>query len=127
MHNFGKKFNGGGADMAIEETAGTVATTATTDATGTVADLVETTAGAITYPVAPGHELNVRSGPGTNYRLVKRLPYNSRVPIRCQRHGQKISGPYGTSDIWDNIAPGQYVSDAYVKTGSDGFVTAPCG
>ncbi|CDR07912.1 hypothetical protein GCM10022420_091940 [Streptomyces iranensis] len=124
MHNFGKKFNGGGADMAIEETADTVATT---DATDTVADTVETTAGAITYPVAPGYQLNVRSGPGTNHRLVKVLPYNSRVPIRCQRHGQKVSGPYGTSDIWDNIAPGQYVSDAYVKTGSDGFVTVPCG
>ncbi|MFS7875138.1 SH3 domain-containing protein [Streptomyces asiaticus] len=114
--------------MAIEETADGVATTDATDtATGTVADTVETTAGAITYPVAPGYQLNVRSGPGTNYRLVKVLPYNSRVPIRCQRHGEKVSGPYGTSDIWDNIAPGQYVSDAYVKTGSDGFVTVPCG
>ncbi|GDY55493.1 SH3 domain-containing protein [Streptomyces violaceusniger] len=110
--------------MAIEESTEAVATT---DATDTVADTVETIAGAVTYPVAPGYQVRVRSGPGTNYPIVKVLPYDSRVPIRCQRHGQKVSGPYGTSDIWDNIAPGQYVSDAYVKTGSDGFVTAPCG
>ncbi|CAM5386314.1 SH3b domain-containing protein OS=Streptomyces antimycoticus OX=68175 GN=SANT12839_053640 PE=4 SV=1 [Streptomyces antimycoticus] len=125
VHNFGKKFNGGGAVMAMEETAETVATTDAASATE-AAD-VETTAGAITYPTAPGYQVNVRSGPGTNHRVVKVLPYNTRVPIRCQRHGEKVSGPYGTTDIWDSIAPGQYVSDAYVRTGSDGFVTVPCG
>ncbi|WP_211124340.1 SH3 domain-containing protein [Streptomyces yatensis] len=117
--------------MAIEETAETVATSDAANAThaaiATEAADVETTAGAITYPTAPGYQVNVRSGPGTNHRVVKVLPYNTRVPIRCQRHGEKVSGPYGTTDIWDSIAPGQYVSDAYVRTGSDGFVTVPCG
>ncbi|MGP3947033.1 MULTISPECIES: SH3 domain-containing protein [Streptomyces] len=111
--------------MAMEETAETVATTDAANATE-AAD-VTATAGAITYPTAPGYQVNVRSGPGTNHRVVKVLPYNTRVPIRCQRHGEKVSGPYGTTDIWDSIAPGQYVSDAYVRTGSDGFVTVPCG
>ncbi|MER8160709.1 SH3 domain-containing protein [Streptomyces sp. NPDC094472] len=115
--------------MAMEETAETVATTDTANAADTAdgTDAVETAAGAITYPTAPGYQVNVRSGPGTNHRVVKVLPYNTRVPIRCQRHGEKVSGPYGTTDIWDSIAPGQYVSDAYVRTGSDGFVTVPCG
>ncbi|MCG0290755.1 SH3 domain-containing protein [Streptomyces sp. PSAA01] len=117
--------------MAIEETAETVATTDAAIATdaeiATEAADVETTAGVITYPTAPGYQVNVRSGPGTNHRVIKVLPYNTRVPIRCQRHGEKVSGPYGTTDIWDSIAPGQYVSDAYVRTGSDGFVTVPCG
>ncbi|QKV93429.1 SH3 domain-containing protein [Streptomyces sp. NA02950] len=100
-------------DAAMDETA--------------VEESAGSAAGAVTYPTAPGHQVNVRSGPGTHHRLIKVLPYNTRVPIRCQRHGQKVSGPYGTTDIWDCIAPGQYVSDAYVKTGSDGFVTVPCG
>ena len=82
---------------------------------------------AVTYPTAPGYQVNVRSGPGTGYALVKKLPENTRVPIRCQTHGQRVSGPYGSTDIWDCVAPGQYVSDAYVKTGSDGFVTVSCG
>ncbi|MDP9608359.1 MULTISPECIES: SH3 domain-containing protein [Streptomyces] len=113
------------ADAAASATEATVVTAATdaTDATATAGS----TAAAVTYPIAPGYQVNVRSGPGTTYKVVKVLPYNSRVPIRCQRHGQKVSGPYGTSDIWDSIAPGQYVSDAYVRTGSDGFVAAPCG
>jgi uncharacterized protein YraI len=128
------KFDGGGP-MAMEETMETTDAEAAVEAgtveAGTVqAGTVEATAveaTAVTYPIAPGYQVNVRSGPSTTSKLVKVLPYNTRVPIRCQRRGQKVSGPYGTTDIWDNIAPGQYVSDAYVKTGSDGFVTVVCG
>ncbi|SDD60252.1 SH3 domain-containing protein [Streptomyces prasinopilosus] len=78
------------------------------------------------YPVAPGVQLNVRSGPGTGYGLVRTLPEGSRVPIYCQTPGTAVTGPYGTSRIWDNIGNGQYVSDAYVKTGSDGYVASRC-
>ncbi|MFH9419831.1 SH3 domain-containing protein [Streptomyces sp. NPDC017529] len=81
---------------------------------------------AVTYPVAPGYRLNVRSGPSSRSSLVRQLPYGARIAIRCQRHGERVSGPYGTNDIWDCIAPGQYVSDSYVRTGSDGFVAPLC-
>lgn len=37
-----------------------------------------------------------------------------------------MTGPYGTSNLWDNIANGQFVSDAYVKTGSDGYIATRC-
>ncbi|MFI1416261.1 SH3 domain-containing protein [Streptomyces sp. NPDC020707] len=78
------------------------------------------------YSIAPGHTLNVRSGPGTQYRLIRTLAPGSRVPIFCQRPGETISGPYGTTKIWDNIEVGEYVSDAYVHTGSDGYVASRC-
>ncbi|MFF8844712.1 peptidase [Streptomyces sp. NPDC015127] len=78
------------------------------------------------YPVAPGVRLNVRSGPGTQYRLIRVLPYGASVPINCQKPGETITGPYGTTNIWDNIANGEFVSDAYVQTGSDGYVTIRC-
>ncbi|UQA93899.1 peptidase [Streptomyces halobius] len=79
-----------------------------------------------TFPIAPGYQVNVRQGPGTDTPIVRQLAEGAHVQIRCQRRGQRVSGPYGTSDIWDNIAPGQYVSDAYVWTGSDGRVAPPC-
>ncbi|MER6435571.1 MULTISPECIES: SH3 domain-containing protein [unclassified Streptomyces] len=79
-----------------------------------------------TYPIAPGTSVNVRSGPGTHYPIVRTLPAGSSVPIYCQCPGETVSGYYGTSNIWDNIANGQFVSDAYVKTGSDGYVAARC-
>ncbi|KOU55576.1 peptidase [Streptomyces sp. MMG1533] len=78
------------------------------------------------YPVAPGVQLNVRSGPGTTYSIVRVLPVGANVPIWCQTPGQTVTGPYGTSNIWDNIDSGEYVSDAYVNTGSDGYVASRC-
>ncbi|MGZ3100600.1 SH3 domain-containing protein [Streptomyces sp. H62] len=78
------------------------------------------------YSVAPGVRLNVRSGPGTGYGMVRVLPEGAQIPIYCQRPGTTVAGPYGTSKIWDNIGSGQYVSDAYVQTGSDGYVAPRC-
>ncbi|MFC8677545.1 SH3 domain-containing protein [Streptomyces griseorubiginosus] len=78
------------------------------------------------YPVAPGYQVNVRSGPGTGYSVVRVLPEGSKVPIYCQTPGTSVTGPYGTSNIWDNVSNGQYVSDAYVNTGSDGYVADRC-
>ncbi|MGW0827471.1 SH3 domain-containing protein [Streptomyces sp. NPDC002845] len=85
-----------------------------------------TTAALRYYPIAPGVRLNVRSGPSTTYPVVRVLPEGARVPIYCQRPGQTITGPYGTTKIWDNIGDGEYVSDAYVYTGSDGYVAPRC-
>jgi uncharacterized protein YraI len=79
-----------------------------------------------TYAVAPGVRLNVRSGPGTSYSIVRVLSEGARVPIYCQTPGTTVTGPYGTSNIWDNISNGQYVSDSYVNTGSDGYVASRC-
>ncbi|MFI2203041.1 peptidase [Streptomyces sp. NPDC020192] len=79
------------------------------------------------YSVAPGVRLNVRSGPGTGYNLVRVLPEGAQVPIFCQAPGTTVSGPYGTTNIWDNINNGEYVSDAYVQTGSDGYIAPRCG
>jgi uncharacterized protein YraI len=80
----------------------------------------------VTYPVAPGVRLNVRSGPGTSYPIVRVLPYDTRVTIYCQSPGTTVSGYYGTTNIWDNIGSDQFVSDAYVKTGSDGYIAPRC-
>ncbi|MEU4052951.1 SH3 domain-containing protein [Streptomyces olivaceus] len=78
------------------------------------------------YPVAPGYRLNVRSGPGTTYSIVRVLSEGARVAIGCQRPGEWVTGPYGTSNVWDNVGSGQYVSDAYILTGSDGYVAPRC-
>lgn len=78
------------------------------------------------YDTTPGYRLNVRSGPGTTYTIVRVLSEGAKVPIYCQRPGETVTGPYGTSNIWDNIDNGQYVSDAYVQTGSDGYIAARC-
>jgi uncharacterized protein YraI len=79
------------------------------------------------WPLAPGYRVNVRSGPGTNHAIVRSLAVGTSVPINCQTPGTTETGPYGTSNIWDNIANGQFISDAFVQTGSDGYVEVRCG
>lgn len=96
------------------------------EAVSTTATASATAAQLVTYPIAPGYAVNVRSGPGTSYRIVRVLSEGSRVSISCQRPGDSVSGPYGTTNIWDNIANGEYISDAYVKTGSDGYIAPRC-
>jgi uncharacterized protein YraI len=85
-----------------------------------------TTAALTYYSIAPGVRLNVRSGPGTSYTVVRVLAEGSKVPIYCQTPGTTVTGPYGTTSIWDNIDDGEYVSDAYVNTGSDGYIRPRC-
>ncbi|MFI6662768.1 SH3 domain-containing protein [Streptomyces sp. NPDC050523] len=111
----------------IEATDGGEAGEGTVTQTAVAGEAFAATASVQTYPVAPGVRLNVRRGPGTNYQIVRVLPEGSRVPIFCQTPGTTVSGPYGTSNIWDNIDDGEYVSDAYVHTGSDGYVASRCG
>ncbi|MET9804138.1 SH3 domain-containing protein [Streptomyces sp. NPDC006368] len=97
-----------------------------TDVTTETVTTTASTADVVRYPVAPGHRVNVRSGPGTQYRIIRTLAYDVRVPVYCQKPGERITGPYGTTALWDNIADGEFVSDAYVKTGSDGYVAPRC-
>lgn len=78
------------------------------------------------FQIAPGQQVRVRQGPTTSAPVVRKLAGGSWVQIRCQRSGERVTGPYGTTDIWDNIGPGEYVSDAYVHTGSDGPVAPQC-
>jgi len=84
------------------------------------------TADALHYYTTADVRLNIRSGPGTSYSIVGTLPGGSKVPIYCQTPGTTVTGTYGTTNIWDNISNGEFVSDAYVNTGSDGYVASRC-
>ncbi|MEI5098532.1 SH3 domain-containing protein [Streptomyces sp. PmtG] len=71
-------------------------------------------------------DVNVRSGPGTSYEKVGRVQAGALVTISCQKPGERVTGPTGTSNIWDRIGSGRYVSDTYVRTGSNGYVAPRC-
>ncbi|MFJ7075830.1 SH3 domain-containing protein [Streptomyces sp. NPDC098781] len=96
------------------------------DTVTTMAEATATTMALRYYSVAPGVRLNVRRGPGTQYSVVRTLPEGAQVQIFCQTPGTNVSGPYGTTNIWDCIDNGEFVSDAYVNTGSDGYVRPRC-
>ena len=75
-----------------------------------------------------GGALRVRSAPNTNSSVVGSVANGSQVDLFCYRRGQKVTGTYGTSDIWNKISKNsnQFVADVYVYTGSDNPIVPAC-
>lgn len=64
--------------------------------------------------VTTSSTLNVRSGPGTSFGVVAVAADFANVPIECWLTGQTVTGTFGTTNRWDRLASGHYVSHAYV-------------
>lgn len=73
-----------------------------------------------------GGPLTVRSGPGTGATAVGQAGNYANVVIECTATGTTVTGTYGTTDLWNRIGPGNWVSDAYVNTGSSAPVAPAC-
>lgn len=64
-------------------------------------------------------DLDGRTIKKTSAAGVKTYPKGSNVTVRCQAYGTSAYGSY----IWDKTADGLWVPDAYVRTGTTGFVS----
>ncbi|MEU1885699.1 hypothetical protein ABZ491_09505 [Micromonospora rifamycinica] len=69
--------------------------------------------------------LNIRTGPGTSYATRGLAATHADVPIQCYVKGQTVAGTYRTTNRWNRLAGGQYVSHAYVSAVYGGTVS-PC-
>jgi LasA protease len=74
-----------------------------------------------------GTTLNRRSGPGTAHAVVGKLADGDTVTITCSARGTTHTGrdSYAT-DLWNKLADGSWVSDAYVWTGTAAPVNGLC-
>lgn len=82
-----------------------------------------------TVTVATGAgPINVREGAGTNTRILRTIPNGSRVTITCHVRGQSFTGgPWKvTTNIWNRLDTGGYVTDGMLSTGSNAAVVPPC-
>jgi surface antigen len=82
-----------------------------------------------TVTVATGAgPINVREGAGTNTRILRTIPNGSRVTIVCHLRGLTYSGgPFGVStNVWNRLDAGGYVTDAMLETGSNEAVVPGC-
>jgi uncharacterized protein YraI len=73
-------------------------------------------------------DLNVRSAPSTGSQRVGSIRDGARITITCYARGTVFNGgPYNMStDLWNRLADGGYVTDAMLDTGSDDPVVPPC-
>jgi len=69
--------------------------------------------GAIAAAQVSGY-LNQRANASTMLAPTGRVDPSGGLDIACQLGGETISGNAGTSAMWDRLASGQFVSDAYV-------------
>ena len=58
--------------------------------------------------------LSVRTGPTTLAPRVTTLRTGTTVTIECQVTGPRIAGRVRTTNLWDRLSTGTYVSDSYV-------------
>lgn len=83
--------------------------------------------------VAATAGLNIRSGSPTG-PVIDTMPYNSTAQLYCWVYGPPITGPWGTTSVWDavngyttpwgeNVVFGAgakvFSSDAWLNTGGD--------
>ena len=78
--------------------------------------------GTFAYPIT-GSTVNCRSGPGTSYSVQKTYKKGEDVQVTCQTEGTNING----NSIWDKTSDGCYVTDYYVRTGTNDYITDKCG
>ena len=93
--------------------------------TGVAANAASAT-GTVNTTGNPGPALTVRAQPTAQSDAVGRRSDGARITIVCQAYGQQVTGTYGTTKIWDKVKGGGYVSDAFIRTGSDGLVAVLC-
>ncbi|WP_026360068.1 SH3 domain-containing protein [Amycolatopsis nigrescens] len=75
-----------------------------------------------------GDPLNVRRAPTTSATAVGTVANGATVTIDCQTIGSSVSGPLGTSTIWDYVpALRGYISHSYVKSTPAGRIAPDCG
>lgn len=70
--------------------------------------------------------VNIRSGPGTTFAIVGTATDGQVIQISCTARGSSVTGPFGTTDLWDRMRDGGYISDAFVDTGSNDPVAPAC-
>ncbi|MFH5230869.1 CHAP domain-containing protein [Antrihabitans spumae] len=74
-------------------------------------------------------KINVREAPTTASNIVRTIPNRTRITILCHVRGANFSGgPYRvTTNIWNRLDNGGYVTDAMLETGSNNPVVPVCG
>jgi LasA protease len=74
-----------------------------------------------------GGVLNRRAGPGTGYEVIGTIRDGETVRVECSARGTTHTGRGGyTSDLWNRLAGGGWVSDVFLWTGTGNPVAGRC-
>ncbi len=68
--------------------------------------------------------LNIRTSPSTSAASIGYVTNYARVPVECYATGTTVTGTYRTTNRWNRLATGQFISHAYVASITGGTVPA---
>ncbi|MFC4075628.1 peptidase M23 [Salinithrix halophila] len=73
-----------------------------------------------------GGTVNLRSGPGRGYPIIGSVDDGAIVNVSCTGRGSSFTGRWGSTNLWNQLANGQWMSDAFLYTGTNGPVAPSC-
>ena len=73
-------------------------------------------AAAIAATVDVTSTLKVRSGPSLAAAVVGSMTGGQKVVVDCSVVGQTVRGSVRTTNLWDRLSDGSYLTDAYVRS-----------
>lgn len=68
----------------------------------------------------------LRAGPGTDYEIVGSRVDGDPVSIECTARGTLVDGMAGSTDLWNKLSSGKWISDGFTWTGTGEPVEEPC-
>ena len=81
------------------------------------------------YPInSQGSVINVRTASSTQSTIVGTVVQDQYVHIVCTSYGEAVSGPWGTTGLWDRIDSPYYgyISDEWLNTATGAPVVGSC-
>ena len=112
------------ATLALAGLLVAVATAATPAATPAFAAATSAKVAGTGVATTGGIPLNMRRAPSSAAERLGTVADGGTVWIVCRVSGDRVAGTVRTTDVWDRLANGAYVADAYVQRGS--FVVPTC-
>jgi uncharacterized protein YraI len=72
-------------------------------------------AAGVAATVEVGSSLKVRATPSLAAKVMGSLHDNQKVTVQCTVTGTAVRGSVRTTNVWDRLATGRYISHAYVR------------
>jgi flagellum-specific peptidoglycan hydrolase FlgJ len=73
-------------------------------------------AAAVAATVQVGGTLKIRSAPSLSSRIVGSVRNRQRITVQCVLTGTTVRGSVRTTNVWDRLSSGHYISHGYVRT-----------
>ena len=73
-------------------------------------------AAGVAATVQVGRTLKLRSAPSLSARIVGQVRNQQRITIQCAITGTSVRGSVRTTNLWDRLSSGHYISHGYVRS-----------